>query len=178
MLALFVLLQGAVADAAQNDTALWAYAHTVRWYNRRLSWPQALWVADQILKWSRAFGVDPRLVVAVIAVESRFRHDAISSRGAIGFGQLMPGTAARMGINPYNPMHNIYGTVRKLRELLVATAGRLDLALAAYNAGLDAVRRYGGVPPYRETQNYVYMVTVLYRHLRSHAAWKVAWIGY
>jgi soluble lytic murein transglycosylase-like protein len=159
--------------APYPDTAVYRYAHTVRWYNPRLTWGQAYWVAIQILRWSLAFGVDPRLVMAVIAVESSFRHNAVSYRGAIGFGQLMPYTAAAMGVNPYDPLQNIYGTARKLRELLEATNWRLDLALAAYNAGLAAVRRHGGIPPYRETQWYVYKVIVLYSYFRSHPAWKV-----
>jgi soluble lytic murein transglycosylase-like protein len=159
---------------AASSGALERYAATVRWYNPKLTWPQAVWVAGTLLRYSIAFGVDPRLVVAVIASESRFRHGAISPAGAIGFGQLMPGTAAGMGLNPRDPTHNIYGTVRKLRELLMRYRGRLDLTLAAYNAGTGAVAKYGGVPPYRETRNYVATVIFVYRYLASQPAWRVS----
>lgn len=173
---LLLLTVAAPAFAAATpppSSALTAYAQTVRYYNRTLTWGQAYWVAGQVLRWSRAFGIPPQLLAAVIAIESSFKHNAISSRGAVGFGQLMPRTAAGMGLNPYDPLHNIYGTARKLRDLLAATGARLDLALAGYNAGLGAVRRYGGIPPYRETRQYVYKVLVLYAYLSSHPAWRV-----
>lgn len=172
-LLLLVVSAAPLQAAAATPQPLAAYAQLVAWYNPQLSWGQAYWIAGQVLRWSLALGVDPRLVMAVIAVESRFRHNTVSPKGAIGFGQLIPRTAAGMGIDPGDPLHNIYGTARKLRELLVATGSRLDLALAGYNAGLGAVRRYGGIPPYRETQQYVYKVLVLYAYLRSHPAWQV-----
>ena len=101
--------------------------------------------------------VDPRLVHAVITVESRYRADARSRKGAIGLMQLMPATARELDVaDPYDPVANIEGGVRHLRKLL----DRFDtrLAVAAYNAGAGAVHRFGGVPPFRETQNYVRQV--------------------
>jgi soluble lytic murein transglycosylase-like protein len=99
--------------------------------------------------------VDPALVRAVAWEESRFRTDAISPKGAIGLMQLMPSTAAQLRVNPYDPQQNVQGGVAYLRALLTQFKGDVRLALAAYNAGPAAVNRYGGIPPFRETQNYV-----------------------
>jgi soluble lytic murein transglycosylase-like protein len=106
---------------------------------------------------ARRHQVDPRLVHAVITVESRFQARARSRKGAMGLMQLMPATARDLDVrNPYDPAANIDGGVRHLRQLL----DRFDLrhAVAAYNAGAGAVRRFGGVPPFRETQAYVQQV--------------------
>jgi soluble lytic murein transglycosylase-like protein len=101
--------------------------------------------------------VDPRLVHAVITVESRYRANARSRKGAMGLMQLMPATARELQVaDPYDPVANIEGGVRHLRHLL--DRFEVPLAVAAYNAGAGAVRRFGGVPPFRETQNYVRQV--------------------
>jgi soluble lytic murein transglycosylase-like protein len=106
-------------------------------------------------------GVDPRLVRAVIKVESAYKAEARSRKGAIGLMQLMPETARRYAVSdPYDPSSNIDAGVRHLKMLL----GRFDgvaLALAAYNAGEAAVERFRGIPPYPETQNYVRQVLKL-----------------
>jgi soluble lytic murein transglycosylase-like protein len=101
------------------------------------------------------FSVDPALVQAVAWQESKFRSDAISPKGAIGIMQLMPATARQLGVNPYDPRQNIYGGVAYLSMLLTRFNGDTRLALAAYNAGPEAVAQYRGIPPFRETQNYV-----------------------
>jgi Transglycosylase SLT domain len=101
------------------------------------------------------YNVDPGLVRAVAWQESRFRSDAISPKGAIGIMQLMPGTAAQLGVNPHDPRQNIEGGVAYLRTLLTQFNGDIKLSLAAYNAGPAAVQRYGGIPPFAETQLYV-----------------------
>ena len=91
---------------------------------------------------------------ANLVVESAYRQDAISSAGAIGLGQLMPATARNLGVDPREPLQNLDGSARYL-AMMLETFGDPRLALAAYNAGPDAVRQHGGIPPYRETQNHV-----------------------
>ena len=106
------------------------------------------------------YGVDPYLVYCVMHQESRFGAGAVSSKGAQGLMQLMPGTAARYGVtNSYDPAQNIMAGTRYLKDLLHMFGGRVDLALAGYNAGEGAVMKYGNrVPPYSETQNYVRVI--------------------
>jgi len=112
---------------------------------------------------SLRYGVDPALVEAVISVESAFDPLAISAKGAMGLMQLMPETASRYGVsNPFNPRENLAGGVRYLRYLLIRFEN-LPHALAAYNAGETAVLRYRGIPPYRETRDYVKKVIDRYR---------------
>ncbi len=105
---------------------------------------------------ARQHAVDEGLVQAVIEVESRYDAFAVSPRGAMGLMQLMPKTAQRFAVtNPFDPVQNIDCGVRYLKELLGRYEGRIPLALAAYNAGEDAVDRHRGIPPYRETRQYV-----------------------
>jgi soluble lytic murein transglycosylase-like protein len=107
-----------------------------------------------------AHGLSPHLVRAVIQQESAFNPNARSHKGAMGLMQLMPATAAELGVtDPYNPSENIRGGVAYLKGLLTKFAQNVALALAAYNAGPNAVTKYGAVPPYRETQNYVTRIT-------------------
>jgi hypothetical protein len=109
------------------------------------------------------FDLDPKLVLAVIAVESSFQTDAVSSAKAQGLMQLIPATAARFGVrNIFDAAENIRGGMAYLRWLLNRFKGDVTLALAGYNAGEGAVDRYGGVPPYKETRNYVRKVRSLY----------------
>lgn len=103
---------------------------------------------------AQAHGVDPLLVRAVIAVESNYRPRAKSPKGAMGLMQLMPATARAYNVrNPYDPKANIAAGVKHLKSLIDKWG--VELALAAYNAGEGAVRKFNGVPPYRETRNYV-----------------------
>jgi len=114
---------------------------------------------------ARAHGVDPRLVHAVIRAESGYNDRALSNKGAIGLMQLIPDTAARMGVkNIYDPVENIFGGTRYLSFLLKMFNGDVELALAGYNAGENAVIRNGyKIPPYAETQAYVPKVIAFYR---------------
>lgn len=111
-------------------------------------------------------GLPEALVRSVARIESGFRQNAVSSRGAIGLMQLMPGTAANLGINPNLMLENAQGGAVYLRFLLLHYHGDSALALAAYNAGPGAVERFGNVPPYEETRRYV--VNVLKEYARLH----------
>lgn len=120
---------------------------------------------ELIYEFSSEYDVEPALIKAVIRAESGFDRMATSPKGARGLMQLMPFTARRHGVsNPYNPRENIRGGVRHLRLLLDRFQRNVPWALAAYNAGSGAVRRYRGIPPYAETQTYVRRVLQFRRH--------------
>lgn len=107
-------------------------------------------------RYSLQQGLDAALVRAVIQAESAFNPRALSVKGAMGLMQLMPSTARELGVqDPWDPEQNVRGGTRYLRQMLDQFDGKLDWALAGYNAGPGAVQRYGGVPPYRETVGYV-----------------------
>jgi soluble lytic murein transglycosylase-like protein len=113
-----------------------------------------------IEQYAREHGISPELVRAVIQAESGFNPRAVSPKGAMGLMQLMPATARELGVdNPFQPEENIRGGTRYLAQLLARYNQDVHLALAAYNAGPASVERYGRVPPYRETQNYVKKIT-------------------
>jgi soluble lytic murein transglycosylase-like protein len=160
-------LQGRVVAVLGEPARPEAYAHVVRWYNPRLSRSQVDAIVRSVLFYSSRFGVDPRLMMALIAIESGFHITARSPAGAYGLGQLMPATWRAMGVHPADPVANIYASVRVLRGNLDRFGYNIPLALAAYNAGKGSVERYGGIPPYAETQWYVRNVLALYLHLRG-----------
>jgi hypothetical protein len=140
------------------------YKAAAKFFNPNLTDEQSETFATAILRSSIQNGVDPRLVVAVIACESSFRPDAVGKKGEIGLGQLKPETAAGLGVDPYDPVQNIDGCVRYLRQQL-DKFGSLELALAAYNAGPNAVSKAGGIPQNGITPKYVQKVLDLYRRL-------------
>lgn len=130
---------------------------------------EALWITEAICYASAVYQVDPLLITAVMENESSFSLGAYSPVGAIGLMQLMPGTADSIGVDPYNPLGNVLGGTSYLRMMLDDFAGYGDYAVtdavAAYNAGPQAVYDYGGCPPYAETQNYVINVADSYNRL-------------
>lgn len=122
--------------------------------------------SSDVAEMAARYGVDPLLVESVIRIESAGNRFAVSHKGAQGLMQLMPATARRFGVrNSFNSRQNIEGGVKYLRELQ-DRFGDLRLVLAAYNAGEEAVTRYRGIPPYRETVDYVYKVGKRYGQLR------------
>ena len=125
---------------------------------------------DSIIeKAATAASVEPNLLRAVIVVESGFNSRAVSKRGAMGLMQLMPATATRFGVsNPYDPLQNVHAGARYLKFLIDRFGQDVRLALAAYNAGEDAVDRNGGqIPPFSETMAYVPRVLKIYQMLRN-----------
>lgn len=141
------------------------YKKAIAKFNPRLTDKEVEQIARSILAYSEYYNIDPRLIVALVIAESGFRIEATSPKGAMGLGQLMPGTARGLGVtNAYDPNENLEAAIRLMRGHL-DRYGHLALALAAYNAGSGAVKKYKGVPPYRETQNYVRKVIMLYNAL-------------
>jgi len=150
-------LEGQVqAYIFHNRTRIWTPNYVIR--GRQASWqplphPQ---LESLIAKYSRYYGVDPSLIRAVMRHESGYNAQALSPKGAQGLMQLMPGTARLMGVrDPFDPEQNIAGGVGYLRHCLERFQHNVPLAVAAYNAGPEAVARYCSIPPYAETQNFV-----------------------
>jgi len=147
------------ADPATRIAAL------ARASNPRLTWGNAVWIGQHLVAAAADERIDPWLLASVVFIESRFNHQSISSAGAMGLGQLMPATARAAGVDPRDPWGNLLGAAETLRGDYL-TFHDWTLALAAYNAGSDAVRRYGGNPPFAETRWYVRGVVEVYRQIR------------
>jgi soluble lytic murein transglycosylase-like protein len=121
-------------------------------------------INDLVEQTANRHQIDPQLVHAIIKVESEYDPKAVSAKGAMGLMQLIPETASRFGVeNPFNPKENIEGGVSYLKYLLDLYRGDLSLSLAAYNAGEGAVQRFGGIPSFTETRDYVRRVTNIYQ---------------
>ena len=158
------------------------YRSLVRRWNRRLSEADVDKITTSILYFSDINNLDPRLPVAMIIAESDFDLYSTSHTGAMGLSQLMPETARGLGVtNAYDPIQNIGAAVHILRGHLDSYGGapanagmipfnQIALTMAAYNAGPGAVRKYHGVPPYRETQRYIKRVAALYRQMCAGSA--------
>jgi len=141
-----------------KKTRVWPqmHGHSGQTPFRGILTPQDPQVEALIRKYAQVYGVDPSLVRAVMRHESGFKTTAVSPKGAQGLMQLMPGTAALMGVkNPFDPEQNIAGGVGYLRHCLDRFQHNVPLAVAAYNAGPEAVARCGAIPPYQETQVFV-----------------------
>ncbi|RZD15663.1 MAG: lytic transglycosylase [Candidatus Acididesulfobacter guangdongensis] len=121
-----------------------------------------------IQKAAKRYGVNSRLISAVVRAESGYKKSAVSDKGAEGLMQLMPATQRMLNVsNPFNPAQNIFAGTKYLKSLLVKYNGNMSLALAAYNAGKNAVKQYGGIPPYSQTQNYVKEVVDYYNRYKK-----------
>ena len=152
-----------IADANKPAPVLDATFDSVTVAN--LAWSTGNNRIDTLIRqYGAQYGVDPYLIYCLMSQESSFITSATSHKGAQGLMQLMPGTAARYGVtNPYDVAQNIKGGTRYLKDLLKMFNGRVDLALAGYNAGEGAVMKYGNtIPPYSETRNYVKLILKRY----------------
>ena len=118
-----------------------------------------------VREWAPQYSIDPALVMALITAESNFDSRAVSPKNAQGLMQLIPATAERFGVkNAYNPLDNLKGGLAYLRWLMAYFKGEVPLVLAAYNAGEETVERYRGIPPYKETRDYVRQITRIYKN--------------
>ena len=160
-LARLEILRGTALAKSGTSNMIAALAHRS---NPRLTWKQAAWIGEHVAAAAHKEGIDPWLLAAVVYVESRFVHASTSGSGATGLGQLMPQAARQASVDPKDPWENLLGTARTLRGHYRAF-GDWNLALAAYNAGESAVRRYGGIPPYAETRWYVDAVWAVYHRI-------------
>ena len=176
--------RGVVHFTDRPDDQRWEWVPTgrnefiIRQTNRRrVKLPAGDRYDKLILRSARNHRVEPALVKAVIAAESNFMPTAVSRVGAQGLMQLMPKTAQELGIdNPFHPAENVEGGTRYLRDML-DRFGDLERALAAYNAGPEAVDRFDGIPPYPETLKYVTRVLDYYREYNAEFRSRVSQIG-
>ena len=153
-----------------NPAAVSAYARVLRKINPHLPVWQSSKLAKHVLQNSVRWRVDANILVALVSVESSWRTYARSYAGAIGLGQLMPGTARSLHVNPHDPYQNLQGSAHYLGGLLAKyqnSPHRYSLAFAAYNAGPRAVSEFGGIPPYYETQHYVVKVMTAWKRVKN-----------
>jgi hypothetical protein len=157
-------------DASAPDTAVAQYGSVLRSFNPSLSRALSQDMAAHVLLMASYYTLDPRLLVAIVGVESSWKSRALSHAGALGLGQLMPETAQGLGVLADDAYENLDGTARYLRRMIQRSGPNPDryaLALASYNAGPEAVTRYGGIPPFSETRSYVTKVMALWHDLQA-----------
>lgn len=162
--------EAATRPVPATKQSIAAYAAVLRQFNPEMPDWQSKDLARHLLLTARKERIDTNMLAAIVTVESSWHTTAVSYAGAIGLGQLMPDTAATLGVNPRDPVQNLQGAARYLRGLLErfgAKRNRYALVFAAYNAGPKAVQEYGGIPPYSETQHYVVKVLRAWNALRS-----------
>jgi len=163
------LLSSAPASAQTAPVTLEAsYAAVLQKINPSLPLEKAKAYVRSVLKDAWKTHLDPRFIMSIVTVESGWHATARSRVGARGLGQLMPGTAARLGVNAWNPAENLRGTATYLANLVKhfeKKPNAVKLAIAGYNAGPRAVERYHGVPPYAETQHYVVKVLHVWKQI-------------
>jgi soluble lytic murein transglycosylase-like protein len=160
----------ATSPAPNNPGAVRAYAGVLRKINPKMPVWQSRDLAKHLLVNARRWKIDANILVALVSVESAWHTTARSWAGAIGLGQLMPGTAATLHVDPHDPYQNLQGAARYLGGLLDRYKNkphRYALAFAAYNAGPRAVARFGGIPPYAETERYVVKVMTAWQRISS-----------
>lgn len=144
-----------------------AYATVIRHINPQMPKWQSRDFARRVIVNAERWRLDANILVAIVTVESRWHTHALSSAGAIGLGQLMPGTASMLGVNPHNSGENLSGAACYLHGLMNRFGKNYDLVFAAYNAGPKAVEEFGGIPPYDETQHYVVKVMSAWHSLQQ-----------
>jgi len=157
----FQRASAAVTAAARNQKTVKTYARVLRTINPHLQNWQSTNLAKHLLINARRWKIDANLLVALVTVESSWRTYAVSGAGALGLGQLMPGTARTLHVNAHDPYQNLQGAARYLHAMInkfASSPHQYSLAFAAYNAGPRAVTAFGGIPPYAETENYVVKV--------------------
>jgi soluble lytic murein transglycosylase-like protein len=155
------------------------YATVLRVMNPHLPDWQRRKYAASVLANAQRTRVDPRFIMAIVTVESSWRANAVSRSGARGLGQLMPTTAEKLAVNPRDAAENLRGTSNYLKSLLDRFRGQqhwFEKAIAGYNAGPGAVKKYGGIPPFAETQRYVVKVLRVYGQLYGSVG--IAWTPY
>ncbi len=165
-----VAASAATTAQANNPLAVRAYAGVLRKINPQMPGWQSRDLAKHLLINANRWKIDANILVALVSVESSWHTHAISNVGALGLGQLMPGTAALLHVDPHDPYQNLQGAARYLYGLLTRyrnDPNRYALAFAAYNAGPKAVARFGGIPPFAETQRYVVKVMSAWQSISS-----------
>ena len=158
--------------ARASEPLVTRYGDVLRSFNPALSAAQSQDMATHVLLMSSYYSLDPRLLVAIVGVESSWNAGAVSHSGAQGLGQLMPSTASGLGVVSADAYENLDGTARYLRRMVqqsnaAGADARYRLALASYNAGPQAVARFRGIPPFAETQAYVTKVMTLWHDLKT-----------